>query len=568
MQVATLKNPPRKKKIWPLVLLIVLVVILVFPIVLVYALFYDANTKKIVLKNDLNFKRIGNEIITDSLDHTIDHQKIEINVTENDIDNVLHLAMDRYMKENKFVKKAYVYVKGTAYNFFVDLDGVVIKSRVKVSTSMHENEDKSAFIFEIKDVSVGRVSGIKGPAESLVNRFVNEDTINRFIAQTGLSVKFDQANFALVYSKAGLMNDLQRLTESEGLGLYFDVINNMVVNNLVSFDLSTDNFAEGYIDLTRLRTNELVTDDASHIKVQPEQVSEQCRDNLVALIDHGDVDPETTDIQTVFDYLFRGYDPLTDSQKAVIDTIDFSYVDIDDKTTYKGFDLNDVENKLYDKMRLTVDGDALTDKTLNPRYKKICTLTEEDINDYIASREIVGYTSLLYYKTGDSYKVNYVTVDNFYTNIYKNSENKNIAELVCKVNMNGYHTSLTFATEMGDGTFANNELVFTIKEMKFGEVDAEAISESFYEVIHGALVGVGADSSLRFDVENKAICVNFTDILAYAQGRVEEIVEEKRHEHVDCAEYFALSNLTYEITGSDRNDVGAMELSLVNPIDY
>ena len=104
--------------------------------------------------------------------------------------------------------------------------------------------------------------------------------------------------------------------------------------------------------------------------------------------------------------------------------------------------------------------------------------------------------------------------------------------------------------------------------MKFGEVDAEAISESFYEVIHGALVGVGADSSLRFDVENKAICVNFTDILAYAQGRVEEIVEEKRHEHVDCTEYFALSNLTYEITGSDRNDVGAMELSLVNPIDY
>ena len=569
MQVATLKNPKKKRKVWPIVLILLLVFFLIAPIIVIYALFYDPNTKRVDLKPNLSFTNAGNQIITDSLDHTVDHEKIEINISENDIDNVLHLAMERFAHDNKFVKKAYVNVKGTAYNFYIDLDGVVIKSRLKVSTTMQETEDNSAFIFAIKDVSLGRVSGIKGPIQSIINRLFSEANINTFIAQTRLSITYDANLFGFVYTKAGLMNDLNRLTQSESLGLYFDIIQTMVLDNFVEFDLSTDEFAESYIDLNKLKTNDLVTDDSDHLKIQVNEVGEKCRDKIVTLINHGDIDPQQTDIKTVFNFLFNGYNSLTDGDKAIIDAIDMSYIEIDDKATYEPLKEEGIENKLYEEMKYTVDGDALTDKTLNPRYKKLCTLSENNINDYIASRSIVGYTSLLYDEGEGGYKVNFVTLDNFYCNIYKDSENHNIAELVCKININGFHTSLTFATQMDDdGAFSGNMLVFRVKEVKFGNSEAENLKDEFFKIIHGALSGPGADTTMIVDPVENTISIDFTKIMEYACDKVEEAVYDRTGETKDLSEYFELSNLTYVIGGSSRNDVGTMELSLVNPIDY
>ena len=569
MQVATLKNPKKKRKKWPIVLLLLLVFFLVAPIVVIYALFYDPNTKRVDLKNNLSFTNAGNQIITDSLDHTVDHERIEINVSENDIDNVLHLAMEKFAHDNKFVKKAYVNVKGTSYNFYIDLDGVVIKSRLKVSTTIRETEDHSAFVFQIKDVSLGRVSGINKPTQALINRFFSEDNINLFIAQTQLSVTYDADLFGFIYTKVGVMNDLHRLTQSEGLDLYFDVIQTMVLDNFVEFDFGTDDFFLSYIDLNKLKTNDLVTDDADHLKINPSEVGERCRDNIVTLINHGDIDPKTTSLNTVFNFLFSGWEALSDAEKEVIAPIDMSYVEIDDKETYVPLKPQGVENALYEEMRYTVDGDALTDKTLNPRYKKVCTLTEKNINDYIASRSIVGYNSLLYYEGEGGYKVNYVTLDNFYCNIYKDSENHNIAELVCKVNVNGFHTSLTFATQMNDdGAFEGNSLVFRVKEVKFGNTEAENLKKELFTVIAGALTGTDADTTMLVNPTDQSIAIDFTKIIAYACDKAEESVLERTGEDKDLSSYFALDNLTYVISGSSRNDMGTMELSLINPIDY
>ena len=569
MQVATLKKPQKKRKVWPIVLILLLVFFIIAPVVIIYALFYDPNTKRVDLKNNITFVQAGNQIICDSLDHTVDHEKIEINVTENDIDNVLHLTLEKFAHDNKFVKKAYVNVKGTSYNFYLDLDGVVIKSRLKVSTTIKETEDKSAFIFQIKDVSLGRVSGIKGPIQAIINRLFSEANINKFISQTQLSITYDADLFAFVYTKEGLMNDLNRLTVSEGLNLYYNVIQTMVLDNFVEFNLSTDDFVQSYIDLNRLKTNELVTDDSDHLKIQANEVGEKCRDKIVTLINHGDINPENTDLNVVFNFLFNGYNSLTDGDKAIIDPIDMSYVEIDDKVTYEPLKEEGIENKLYEDMKYTVDGEALTNKTLDPRYKKVCTLSEKNINDYIAGRSIVGYTSLLHYEGEGGYKVNFVTLDNFYCNIYKDSENRNIAELVCKININGYHTSLTFATQMNDdGAFTGNSLVFKVKEVKFGSSDAENLKNEFFKIIHGALSGPGADSTMTVDPVENTISIDFTKIMDYACEKVEEAVYDRTGEDKDLSEYFALSNLTYVIGGTSRNDVGTMELSLVNPIDY
>ena len=568
MKVATLKNPPKKKVIWPWVLIGSVALTITLPIVLLYAFVYDGNTKKVVLQENLDLKTVGNNIIVDSLDNTVSKEQISIVVTENDIDNILHIALNKAVKNNPVIKKAYIKIKGTTYTFYVDVDATVFKTRVILSTTMKESEDKSAFIFSIKDVALGRISGISGPMKSLVNKFVNEQTINSFIQSANLSMTFDQPNFQLIYTKEGLMNDLNRLTNDEQLGLYFDVIQTMVKDNLVDFELETNNFAEGFIDLKKLQTNELVTDDAEHIKVQPEDVTTNCKDKLVELIEHGDINPEKDDLALAFTYLFGGWKALTTEEQAKIQALDFSYVDINDVTTYYGFDLVHNEDKIVDSMKGTIDGEKLTNKGLDPRYKKLCDLSENVINNYIAGRNIVGYTSLLHRKTKDGYKVNYVTIDNFYCNLYRKlveAEYVNIAEFVCKMNINGYHTSLTFTSEMGADAFQDKKVVFTVKDVQFGVTNAENLKEHLFNIIFDALSGVGSDDSMSADKANKTISVNFAEVLQAAEDTVEDTIGRARG---SLASQFTMDNMEFTISGSSRTEEGIMRLSLKEPLDY
>lgn len=568
MKVATLKNPPKRKVRWPWILAIVLVTIILLPIILVYALFYDANTKKVTLQDNATLSNVGNRIIVDSLDYSKSEEKIKILVEENDIDTILNLALEKYAANNKFVKKAYMYVKGTAYNFYIDLDAYVLKSRLKISTNLKLSDDNKSFIFEIKDVGLGRVGGIQKVGKSLTDKFLNQDTVNDFIASSGLNITFDQENFALVYEKKNLMKDLSKLTTDKDVGLYFDVIDTMLNDDKIVFNLASNYFAEGIIDLAKMQTNDLVTDDDNHIKVVSSDV-ENLRDKLVTLIDGGYVDPEVHDLDTIFTFLFNGYDALNEENKSIISAIDFSYADIDDVETYKGFDLNHAEARLFERMKESVNISEITNKTLpEETRKKLCTLTEQDINDYIAGRNIVGYTSLLHRQTDSGYKVNYITVDNFYMNIYKNSDDENVAEMVCKIDVNGYPTSLTFSTIMPENGFNNNKLTFAVKEMYFGESNAENLKDEFFTIIYDALSASDSDKALIADKENYTIAVDFSEIMAYTQQKVEEEVENIKGYHIDLSNYFVMDNLTFTISGEDREAEGEMQLNLINVIDY
>ena len=70
------------------------------------------------------------------------------------------------------------------------------------------------------------------------------------------------------------------------------------------------------------------------------------------------------------------------------------------------------------------------------------------------------------------------------------------------------------------------------------------------------------------DAENYIISVDFTNIMDYACEQAENAVETYTGTHYDLETYFAMSNLTFEIIGSNREDNGKMKLSLIEPINY
>ena len=567
MQVAVSKVPTKKKSKAGWVILTLFLVFIVGPIALVYALFYDPTSKRVELQENFTFENVANRLIVDSLDYAPTEEMIDIKVTENDVDNLLYLAMKSVTEKTPYVKKAYVTVRGNKYYFYIDLDGVIIKSRARISTELQIADDNEHFIFKIKDVALGRVSGILSPAKGLIERFITYDKIDQILANTQTDLTFDREQYALVYPKSSLIKDLGRLTNNSAVGLYFDVMQTMVHDNLMEFKFRDNNVIEGIVDLSKLETNDLVTDTAEQIRISSEEV-QHIRDDLVYLIENGTIDVANKDLPFyAFDFMFGGWESLNGAAQAALQDIDFTLVGIPNKETYEGFGLYDAEAKLIDKMKDTVDVEKLIDKNLTPRYRDLCTLSEDVINEYISGRNIVGHTSLLHRDTPEGYKVNYITIENFYMNIYKDSDNKNIAEMVCKIDVNGYVTSLTFATEMSTGEFDGSKLVFSVKDIQFGQSNADNLKEEFFDIIYDALNNEG-DHSLQADKENYTISVDFADIMEYALQEAENAVEIGTGTHYDLSSYFEMSNISFEIIGDDRNDEGAMKLSLNNPVDY
>ncbi len=566
MQVATLKKPKKKAKAWPFVLLTILFLLFVLPIALVYGIFYDAGTKKVHYDEEINLKEVGNRIIVDSLNNTVSTAKMGLSITEHDMDNMINMGMKKAGMTNPYVHKAYMYVRGNAYTFVVDVNAVVLKTRVRVMTTLSENEDKSAFVFTIKDASIGRITGLKGAAKPLIDRFLTDDTVNSFLKSTGLSLTFSRENLSITYVKEDMMKDLAKLTQDESIGLYFDILTSMLQENMVKFNLDTNKFAEAYLDLAELRTNELVTDDASHIKVLPETVTTQCRDNLVALIDHGDINPESVDLQTVYSFLFNGWERISDEERAVIEPINMNYIEIPDVHLYTGIiGSADTVDDLITEMEDTINVDDLISMD-ESRNHYICTLSESIINKYIAGQSIIGYTTLLHRADEHGYKVNYITVDNFYCNLYVNSDDEEIAEFVCKINMNGYHTSLTFSTVVTSGGLEGSSLVFHVRDIKYGQASAEELKKEFFGIICAAING--GDDTISANLENYTISFNFASVMQAAEDEAEQRIIELPHAPIELDTYFDASNIEFNIGGVDRNDEGSLSLYLINGIHY
>ena len=569
MKVAILKNPPRRRIIWPWVLIIGFLLFTVAPIAAAYVVFQDSGTKNVELQPNFTLSEMGKRIGVDSLDHAVDEEKLSMVVTENDMDNILETALGTTGVKSGVVKKAYVNIDGRRYTFYVDLDAYVMKSRIKFVTTLEESEDGSTFIFRIQDMSIGMVTGLVKPTKAIVQRLVSEQMVNMVFKQAGLSIKFDKSLYALTYHKNDIMSDINMMGGNNNMGLFLNVVQTLVSKDMASFNIDSPNFLDITMDLKPLQTNEYVTDDADHIKVPHEEVGTKCRDKLVQLINEGQFDPNADktgkQLKTVFTYLFSGgYDKLSDDDKAFMDEIDFSTIGINDKEAYKGFDLNNSDSYLNDKMKESL----LSFQDLKDKKTEVTILNEKDLNNYIAGRNVIGFTTLIHRQAEDSYKINYMTVDNFYSNIYHNGDEQ-IAEFVCKININGYPTSLTFVSnaEVGD-----DSIVFTIKEdgVKYGSVATAELTEQFFNIIMGALNNGDSTISANVDEEgNRTITMHFSNIVEEAKNKMKESAQAEYGMYGEAVmaiinakidELFSKENATITLTGTDRhdNDAGLM----------
>lgn len=564
MKVAVSKKPQKKRR-WPFVLLLVIAA-LVLPIAALFIFVYDANTKQLNIPETQTVENIANNITVDSLDSAPTDHKLNFVVTEKDMDAIIDCALRGAGAKGGVVKKAYVYVHENRYAFYVDLDLRVFKTRIKFDTLLEETSDKMSFVFSIRDITIGRVSGFKNISTSFLGSFVNTSSINSFIKKIGLSAKYSGEDLSFTYNKIDLINDIVKFTNNGSIDLYNDVLETIIRDEIFYFNLKSQNFAEGIANLEPFHENMYVTDYVDQIKIQPSQVGERCRDKMVQLVNEHKFNVNEIAPVTVFKFLFSGYNNITAHEREQIDGIDMSSIGINDKTNYKGFDLVKPEYELHHQLTQSVNIDNMISR--NPSINKpICRLSETGLNNYLASRNIVGYTSLLSKWDGDQYKANFITIDNLYCNIY-NDEDK-IAEFVCKLNINGYHTALTFTSKTIQEEQEDFKMIFKVQRVDYGSVKAQVLEHSFFELLHTALLdGDGTLSAITVDETTHSIIFNFSTILEETKQRCEAQIYEEHGMYVNLSSYFQNSNLDYTIYGSSRSSDSTIELSMKTGINY
>ena len=567
MKVAVLKHT-RKTVIWPWAVLITLLLVIASPIGLVYGLFYDDSTKTIALQEGMTADSLGNRITVDSLDKTKETHYMEAVVTENDVDNLIHYGLEQSGFESKIFSKAYVNVDGNRYKFYADIDLEFFKTRIRFDTLLGESADHKDFVFSVQEITIGRMGGFKKLAESPSAAFVTENSVNNFLEKTGLSIHYEEKNTRFVYSKIDAFKDMHHLkqSQSENIDLYLSIINNMIDDNLVQYDFHGPDFINAKLNLEILANNSIVDD--SHMLVNPDEVTTVCKSKLLILINNHKFDENEVDPTVVFQYLFSGWNGLSPENKVLIEGIDMSLIGIENKYAYQGFGLVDPSFSLQTQLNNSINVDNLISKN-STRNKKVSTLKESEINHYLAGRNVVGYTTMLSRWNGNYYKANYITIDNFYCNLYNatiEGQEKAVAEFVAKINVNGYHTSFTMVSYAGEDAQQGKSLVYTIADTKYGNADGTSMKKDILNILAKALndgdqamVAIENDDTIRF---------NFDQNLDYTQHACEDKVLENTGHQYDFVSYFVDNNINIHTTGSSRSDDGTIYVTLTQGINY
>ncbi len=541
---------------------------IVGPLVALYFAIKDNNTKETNIDPEFSLKDYGKRVITDSLDDTVDTEKINFAITEDDMDNMLAIGISKLEGVNNVINKAYMQINGNEYIFFVDVDLKIEKTRLKITTNLSTSSDGKEFVFSINDISIGKIPNLDKGAKFILKYVLSEEQVNQTFENIGLSIHYNSEDMTLRYAKENIMKDINKLAGDSSDNTFMDIFDTLMEQGLVEFTTDTNDFFNAYVDLSKVQTNQYVTDTPTQLKIGAADVTNNVKLPLEKLVNEGKINPEEQDLKSVYEYLFGGYDYIkgNDDKVNLVKSIDMSSIGIAStdsaKENYKGFDISSGDNDLKEKMAASIDIPSLI-----AGNTELCSLNEDDINSYVSGRSVVGYTYLLHRPVDEEhYKINYITIDNFYCNIYKQGV-KNIADFICKININGYHTSLVFNSEVPGAVNDDNRITFYVGDVLYGNINAEKLKDKFFGIISQALDG--GDNSIQANKTDYSISFDFNTIIQDARQQTEDAIHLiPGFETWSGEEYFKGSNIQIDVEGANREAVGKISLSLKEGISY
>lgn len=456
--------------------------VIFIPIGVLYACFYDNTTASFKGDDNLDTTALFRNEAVDAFDPCSSEHRVAYELNEDTLNQLLYSAT-KSLGENakQYLKNFTLSIQKDCYHFYLDLKVPLFETRLDLTAKLEElgdaaNPGAGSFQFKITDVKLGRISGMDSLASSIAGNFVNDQTLTQAFVSAGLHMSVSLKEKTITYKKADMINDLKTKMESgsSDQNLYFAILDDFLNDGLLGFDFYSNSKATIGVDLTQVHTNATYCPSG---RVVPNDLGHY-RDQLKTLMDAGKIDINEDAEEYVFDFLVRGYAHCGSDARHYLTsaTRDFSSIGINDITTYTGpLDYN------APTIPSLVEADVKAAGSSGFTSSTISTLTEQEITNYIVTTDIYGYSYILSRKNdnNDGYKVNYIAVDDFYSEIVDDH-----LYLIIGVNMNGYETSIIFDTQKRDSS-EEYKITLATSKVFYGGFEASGnLKTLFYDLIN------------------------------------------------------------------------------------
>lgn len=481
----------------------------------VFVVFGDNNDTDFVGVDNYSTTQVVRNIVTKSLGNAEQLKEMEIRFGEEDFNQIFYnVSKDVIPEEAKnYLDKLYVEFNNDGINFYLNAHAFGFKTRLVIATKIENGQvdGKDAIILNIQKISVGMVDFF-----DLIMKLntVNNSMLESLFKSSGLSFKADLANKRLYYLEESISNDLNSLLGGSS-SLVGSMISHFQSAGLVNLICSRYGFG-AKINLQPLETNSTYIGSEFHknlVDIHSKDAKSKIYDLLVSHIIDFD------NVSDVFGYLTNGYSSLNDEQKAYIDTLDLSSIDIYINSAYEGYrhtveEEDKIENIVASQIAMNVPACISNPGVEN----KIISISEYDIDNYLASTSLIGTSYVLASKsTTGVYNVSYIDIDNFYSNIVKDH-----IYYVVGININGLDTRLIVDTKLNNEVDEPYNLSFNIDNIYYGETIADQkLSNTIINMMGDAINGIG--EWVNFSAETKTIEINVQN-LAYSNPTYGEVL--------------------------------------------
>ncbi|MCR4880159.1 MAG: hypothetical protein K5906_04315 [Bacilli bacterium] len=510
------KNPlmgeqKKKKHLWGLwIPLIIIGLIIVLPVTLVMALFFDPSHVDTGITETKDQGQVFNGVLTNMFDNCrTEEPSLDLVIKQKDLNQLLFNVQQKVAEQGSagdYLKQFSVEIKDKSYVFDIEASALGffkthIKLEAEATTGAELDEGKKGFLFKISDLKVGRLGNLQSVLPWAANT-LKLDLSNIFV-NAGLSINFDMEKLTMTYPYDDFIADMVNMVGSSNT-LFMDIFSNFFSQNLISFTHTAGNNVTGKINLADFMANPTYTNGSHSLpKLAGSDVPLLVYESTVAqsLVPNVIADDASTaaNVFAMTKFLSFGQEYLSGNEKTYIvekyPLIKDTLCDGNDIDTFSSNRKNEVfgstDSDLLDKVTSLVNDEITTNlptytadvlagnnvyifgETADP-----LEITDEEVRTMLkANTGLIGYGfSFTGKDDSNNLKTAFTMLDKVYPTLIPATETApDLMALNFGLNINGAETTLILpmeATTMsgGDNVFGmdfdikNSSLLFGTKE--------------------------------------------------------------------------------------------------------
>ena len=391
----------------------------------------------------------------------------------------LSFELDQYSLNELFIDSTkklglndypvYVEINEDKYTFFFNVDYGIIRSRIKIYTSLLNEED--SFVFKINSINLGNLSAYGLANNGTLANLRLEDV---FI-EAGLNISVDYANSEFKYLKKDVQTDLTKMLTSKENELFNEIVS--------SFDYTYSPF-KAVGDYSNLIENKAISDsspNSMHYIAYPSMLE--------------NVDVAVHELNEILN------SPIVNKEEVFLKAAD-SYFGRLRKVFPETYGLNEiVKHNIFSRIPSQYDGGGYSYEVAN--------VTEDQITSFLVTSNIIGKNYVFHYENN----LFYLVIDNFYADIYSNELGDTFISYTMGINLNGVETRAIIETQAYP--YPNDFITdFEINNIYYGsKVASESFGDLIFDFFIDAIKGMEDNSWFTYNRDNKTIAIDFSTMI-------------------------------------------------------